>query len=116
MPFIDMQLSKKLDYAEKQKLQAVATDIVAQAMGKPAGAVMVSVHDACDLYMGGEVLISGLYMEIRAFGPSESSVKEAMTMELNKAIKSLLQISEQHIYITFEDKMQWGFKGGYLEK
>jgi phenylpyruvate tautomerase PptA (4-oxalocrotonate tautomerase family) len=53
MPFIDMQLSKKLDYAEKQKLQAVATDIVAQAMGKPAGAVMVSVHDACDLYMGG---------------------------------------------------------------
>jgi hypothetical protein len=55
-------------------------------------------------------------MEIRAFGPSESSVKESMTMELNKAIKSLLQISEQHIYITFEDKMQWGFKGGYLEK
>ena len=116
MPFIDIQMRQKMDDEKKQELQGVATEIVAQAMEKPSAAVMVSIHEECDLYMGGEALSSGVYMEIRAFGPSASSVKEKITLEMNRVLKEKFQISEQNIYITFEDKMQWGFKGSFLEK
>jgi phenylpyruvate tautomerase PptA (4-oxalocrotonate tautomerase family) len=111
-----MQVSNRINGEDKHVLQAKVTEVVARIMKKPASAIMVSIHEQCDLYMDGQVLESGLYMEVRAFGPSTSSVKEMITLELNKVLKSVLKISEQHIYITFEDKMQWGFKGGYLEK
>ncbi len=115
MPYISARVSNKLDEATIQKLQEQLTHEASNILGKPKGAVMVGIEHGANIFMGGDKLDNGAYIELKAYGKSTPEAKESINKAFNKALNQITNVDSENVYITFADKSEWGYKGGFLK-
>ena len=111
MPYIQANLSVKLDEEKKDKLQNLLTDVVASSFGKPKGFVMTSVEDSQDLYMGGKKLENGAYLAVSLLGSTSKPVCGQITKAICDILKQELETEGQNVYVSYHPVDLWGWNG-----
>ncbi len=109
MPFIQAELSIKLNENQKEKIQNLLTDVVASSFGKPKAFVMSEINDEKDLYMGGKKLENGAYLSIKLLGNTTKNICGQITKSVCEILKQELGTESQNVYVSYHPADLWGW-------
>lgn len=111
MPYISVNMSKKLNPQQKEQIKSKMGEIITLIPGKTESVTMVDISCGHSLYMGGKVLPSGAFVEIRLLGKAELKYKEKLTEAVFKSLKELADAPEKDVYVNIIEFENWGFGG-----
>lgn len=114
MPYIDVKVTSALDDAQKDQLKDGLGQIITLIPGKTEAVTMVSLSGGHALYLNGQPLSAGAYVEVKTFGETARPHKEAVNTGIFELLDSVLSIPPSGIYITFHGQNEWGCEGGLL--
>ncbi|WP_303909552.1 phenylpyruvate tautomerase MIF-related protein [Thiohalomonas denitrificans] len=116
MPYLMVQTNKALPATQKGEFLAIASQTVAEALGKPERLVMVALEDETPMVFGGDHAPC-VYMELKSIG-----LPQERTAELSESLCSLIEktlgIARERIFIEFADaeRHMWGYNGETFAK
>ncbi len=110
MPFIDCKISKKVTDEQKDALKAEMGKSIG-IMHKPESYLMVGIVDDYTLYLAGKKLPEGAFVGISVLGSVSSSDAEKMTAAVCDALKKVLGIPGENVYVTYQGIRDWGHDG-----
>ncbi len=97
-------------------MQVEILDIVSEEMGKGIDTIMIGIKDKYHLSIGRKSITKGAFINVKALGVSTREVKELICNRLNEMLISKFSFEVDDIYITFDDKTEWGYKGQFIGK
>ncbi len=110
MPFIDSKITMSVSKEKRDVIKAELGKAVS-ILGKPESFLMVGFEDNYNLYMGGEELEKGAYVEVSLFGNASSEAYNKMTAEICRIYEKELSIPGRAIYVTYHGVKDWGWDG-----
>jgi phenylpyruvate tautomerase PptA (4-oxalocrotonate tautomerase family) len=111
MPYVSVNVSSRLQPAEKERLKAKMGETIAALPGKTESVTMVSITDSCALYLGGKPLEKGAFIETRIYGTAEKACKEKYIKAVFAAMRDVLGYPAEGIYINVLEFENWGLNG-----
>lgn len=114
MPFIDIRTPERLNEEQMQKLQVEMLEIISDEMEKGVDTIMVGIKDKYRLSIGRKLIHKGAFIDIKAFGKQDKSAKALVCTRINELLVGDFGFEQDSIYITFDDKDVWGYKGSFL--
>ena len=110
MPFIDSKISVKVSDEKKEKIKSELGKAVS-LLHKSENFLMVGIADDYDLYMAGDKLDKGAYVEVSLFGSASSADYSKMTGAICELLQKELDIPGNHVYVTYHGLSDWGWNG-----
>lgn len=110
MPFIDSKITVPVSQEKRDTLKAELGKAVA-IVNKPESFLMLGFEDNYDLYMGGQKLDKGAYVEVSLFGNASSAAYNKMTAEICRIYEKELGIPGKAVYVTYHGVNDWGWNG-----
>ncbi|MDX8409074.1 MAG: phenylpyruvate tautomerase MIF-related protein [Mariprofundales bacterium] len=107
MPFFSIQTN--IEIANKGALLPAASQMVAEALGKPESYVMVRIDDGCAMcFAGSDAPLACLRLASLGLATSQT---EALSARLCGWIKAQMGIDPARIYIEFSspERAMWGW-------
>lgn len=111
MPFIQVQLSLKIDNSQKNALQLKLTDAVSTAFSKPKTYIMAEIEDEKSLFMGGNKLENGAYIDISLLGSAAKPACQILTKTICDILKNDFGTEGNNVYVTYHPVDLWGWNG-----
>ena len=112
MPLLSIETNAVCPSARRQALIRGASRLLATALGKPEGYVMVCLRTNPDLCLGGsdEPLA---YLELKSIGLPEQATTE-LSRALTDYLHTELDLPAGRVYIEFANAARhlWGWNGG----
>lgn len=92
--------------------KALATDVIAKSLGKPASYIAVHVNPGQDISFGATTQPAAL-CELTSIGALSVESNKKHSSALTKLIEQELKVSPSRVYISFKDinKADIGFNG-----
>ena len=112
MPFVQLNLGKKLNEEQKNSLQLKVGEIMPLISGKNIKNTIQQIIDDCSLYSGGEK-IEGAYVEARLYLPATKEDKTAWSNAISQLLIEDLGIKAEQIYLNIVEMTEWGTGKGY---
>ncbi len=116
MPYINIRTVPAFESKDIHQIAKDITESLSSILSKPVDTIMMDIQHADALFMGGVELNNGAFVEISVFGKASQSAKEEANNFLCKYLEEKLNISAKHIYITYFDKSEWGYKGQFISR
>ncbi len=110
MPFIDCKLTVSADPSKKEAVKKKLGRAVS-CLHKGETYLMVGIQENYDLWLGGNKLEKGAYVEVSLFGSASSSDYERMTGEICRILSEELGIPGSAVYVTYHGLSDWGWNG-----
>ena len=110
MPFIDSKISVKLTEEKKESIKTQLGKAIS-ILNKPESFLMVGIEDSYDLYMAGNKLEKGAYVQVSLFGNSSPAAYEKMTAKICEIYENELGIPGNNVYVTYHGVSDWGWNG-----
>ncbi len=110
MPFIDSKITLSVTPEQKETIKTRLGQAVS-IINKPESFLMVGIADNYDLYMAGNKLEKGAYVEVSLLGNASSTAYEEMTGVICKIYEEELGIPGQSVYVTYHGVNDWGWNG-----
>ena len=110
MPFIDSKITLKLGEETKEQLKCELGKTMA-LIGKAETYLMVGIDDGYDLWMGGNKLDKGAYVEVSLLGDAGADAYKKMTGAICDIFERLLSIPPSGVYIKYHPVTDWGWNG-----
>jgi len=114
MPYIDVKVTAPLDDPSKMKLKEGLGTIITRIPGKTEAVTMIGLLGGYDLYLNGQPLKEGAYVEVKTFKETPREYKEAVNAGIFELLAEILSIPPDHVYITYYGQNEWGCNGGLL--
>lgn len=111
MPFIQVQLSLKINENQKNDLQSKLTDVVAAGFSKPKMYIMSEIEDEKSLFMGGNKLEKAAYINISLLGSANKSACQNITKSVCDILSKDFDIEGNNVYVTYHPVDLWGWNG-----
>ena len=107
----------KLDSVKIEKIQHDATTILSEQIGKSPDFVMTVLNFDHDLSFGNSPEPCA-YAEVKNVGSLNPELTNSMSRDLCTLISSSLNVSEEKIYIEFQESERhlWGWNGKTFHK
>ena len=113
MPYIAINTSQKLSDAQKEKIKAELSRLIAIIPTKTEAGTLVDFSDARTMYKAWEK-IDGAFIDLRLFRKSEFEFKKKFTEEAFEMFSRELGIKTENIYLNIMEFEAWG-AGGTLK-
>ena len=110
MPFIDSKITEKLSAEKKERIKTALGSSIS-TLNKSENYLMVGISDNYDLWLGGEKLDKGAYVEVSLFGNASSDSYEKMTAQICSIFKRELDMEGKNVYVTYHPVSDWGWNG-----
>ncbi|MBO6093945.1 MAG: hypothetical protein J6P40_10050 [Oscillospiraceae bacterium] len=110
MPMIHSKITVGITERQKEELKTEYGKIIA-TLGKSEAYLMVSIEDACDLWLGGQKLEKGAYVDVSLYGDSPKESYNRMTSQICSILGEKLDIPGKAIYVTYHPVSDWGWNG-----
>lgn len=110
MPFIDSKITVSVTPEKKESIKSKLGQAVS-VLGKSETYLMVGFEDNYDLYMAGNKLEKGAYVEVSLFGSASASAYDKMTGEICQILSEELGIPGDKVYVTYHGLNDWGWNG-----
>ena len=110
MPFIDSKITLQITDEQKDNIKRALGEAVS-ILHKSETYLMVGINDGYDLYMAGEKLDKGAYVEVSLFGNASPSDYSKMTGAICDILGKELDIPGNKVYVTYHGLSDWGWNG-----
>ena len=110
MPFIDSKITLKLTEEKKENIKTQLGKAVS-IINKPESFLMVGIEDSYDLYMAGDKLEKGAYVQVSLFGQASPASYDKMTAKICEIYELELGIPGNNVYVTYHGVNDWGWNG-----
>lgn len=111
MPFIGSKISVKISKEKETIIKEKLGKAIELIPGKSETFLMVGFEDEYSLYLAGEKLEKGAFVEVKIFGKASKDSYEKLTAEICKIYEEELQIPQNKIYVKYEEVENWGWNG-----
>lgn len=111
MPFIGSKVTVKISPEKEEIIKNKLGKAIETIPGKSEAFLMVGFEDEYKLYMGGEKLEKGAFVEIKIFGKASKQAFSQMTNIVCKIYEEELGIPQDKIYVKYEEVENWGWNG-----
>ena len=111
MPFIGTKITVKLSKEKEEIIKKRLGEAIELIPGKSETFLMVGFEDEYSLYLGGEKLEKGAFIEVKVFGKASKEAFSALTKEICSIYEEELQIPQDKIYVKYEEVENWGWNG-----
>ncbi|MCR5625418.1 MAG: hypothetical protein K6G11_09325 [Lachnospiraceae bacterium] len=113
MPFIDSKITVPVSDEKKEVLKQALGNYIT-TLHKSETWLMVGIDDDYDLWLGGEKLDKGAYVNVSLFGDAGSSAYEALTGQICDLFERELDIPSNKVYVSYHPTNDWGWNGRNL--
>ena len=110
MPFIDSRVTVKVSDQQKEELKTELGRLIA-TLNKSETYLMVSIEDACDLWLGGKKLDKGAYVAVSLYGDAPKEAYDTLTGQICDLLSNKLGIPGSAVYVTYHPVNDWGRNG-----
>ena len=110
MPYIDIRVSKSVDIASRDKLQAEIAGIMELIPGKNAGNTTICISDGHTIYRDRQP-IEAVFIDIRLYKESSTDSKSVFAERLFSVIENELSIPPSHVQMNFVELPCWASNG-----
>ena len=111
MPYIDAEISFKLEDKQKDILHKKLEDVISSTFSKPTSYIMTNIEDSATLYMGGNRVEKGAYICVRALGSVSKSACQTATQKICDMLTTDFGMDTSQVYITYHPVDLWGYDG-----
>lgn len=112
MPYIRLEVSKRMNDKEKETIKKEVAKILEEEANKLEKYLMISIFDSVSMYFAG-IEEDTVYMEIKLLGKLSLQQKEAITKKICNFFKALLYVETDKMYVIFNEMIgeNWGCNG-----
>jgi len=112
MPYINLEISKKLDSMQKEELKEKLAEVLLQEGEKPEEYFMFSLKENSEMWFRGKKS-EAIYIDLKYVGTFSLQQKEKITERASYILKEITGIIPENIYITFQELAgeNWGNSG-----
>ena len=111
MPFIGSKISMKISSEKEEIIKKKLGKAIELIPGKSETFLMVGFEDEYSLYLAGEKLEKGAFIEVKVFGKASKDAYSNLTAEICKIYEEELEIPQNKIYVKYEEVENWGWNG-----
>ena len=111
MPFIGSKVTVKISKEKEESIKKKLGEAIQLIPGKSETFLMVGFEDEYSLYLGGEKLEKGAFIEIKIFGKANKDDYAKLTAEVCNIYEGELGIPQNKIYVKYEEVENWGWNG-----
>lgn len=110
MPMIKVETTVSLP-EEKRSILKTELGKAISLMGKPESYLMINLVENQDLYMGGQKLEKGAFVEVKVLGQVNAAQSDSMTAKVCQILQSVLDIPGDAVYVAYFGTANWGYNG-----
>lgn len=111
MPYIDVNLTKKLSEENKNSLKTALGEMISVFPGKSESWLMVSVEDGKSMWFRGDASSDSAFVEVKLFGTVDKGSADSFTSRLCSYFKAAFGIDPSRVYVRYEGGTDWGWNG-----
>ncbi len=111
MPFVDVKMTKKLTFDEKNSLKAKLGQAISVFPGKSESWLMCNVSDEQKIWFRGDDSSDSAFIEVKLFGSVDKNSAEDFTNEVCTYLKTSFAIDPSRVYVRYEGGTDWGWNG-----
>lgn len=111
MPFINSKVNVPLSEEVKEVLKSKLGQAISLIPGKSENWLMLSFEDECSLYFKGKNNTKIAFIEVKIFGHASDRDYDRLTVEISRIYREVVGISQDKIYIKYEEAEHWGWNG-----
>ncbi len=111
MPFIGSKITVKISKEKEEIVKKRLGKAIKLIPGKSETFLMIGFEDEYSLYLGGEKLDKGAFIEVKVFGKASKEAFSVLTKEICSIYEEELQIPQDKIYVKYEEVENWGWNG-----
>ncbi|HEX9024830.1 MAG TPA: phenylpyruvate tautomerase MIF-related protein [Clostridium sp.] len=111
MPFIGSKITVKISKEKEEIVKKRLGEAIKLIPGKSETFLMIGFEDEYSLYLGGEKLDKGAFIEVKVFGKASKEAFSMLTKEICSIYEEELQIPQDKIYVKYEEVENWGWNG-----
>ena len=111
MPFIDSKVTVKITDQQKEEIKSELGKLIT-TLNKSEAYLMVGIEDSYDLWLGGQKLEKGAYVEVKVLGNVDAGASDKMTARLCEILEKELGIPGNAVYVSYWGTSSWGWNGG----
>lgn len=112
MPYIQINIAKALNDAQKDQIKTGLGQNIALIPGKSEGTLMVDISDQHTIYLAGEKKETA-FIDVRIYSTTTEEYKKSFTEAAFQTIAQATGIPQDAMYLTFSEFPNWGTKGSY---
>jgi len=110
MPYINVNISKKLNEDDKDALKSKLGALISILPGKTEDVLMVGISDGYSMYFSGQKKDTA-FVEVRLYKQSDFDSKSRFTKEVFKFFEEKFGIDGGSLFLCIAEYDSWGFKG-----
>jgi len=111
MPYIDVNISKKLSDQEKDVLKAKLGELISIIPGKTEDQLMIGINDDYTIYFSGQKKEKVAFLNVKLYKESKFESKTEFTKKLFEFFEKEYDITGDNLYMTFDEYDAWAFRG-----
>lgn len=111
MPFIGSKVSVKISKEKEEIIKSKLGKAIELIPGKSETFLMIGFEDEYSLYLAGEKLEKGAFVEVKIFGTASKDSYEKLTAAICNIYEEELEIPQNKIYVKYEEVSNWGWNG-----
>ena len=111
MPYIDVNITKKLTDPEKDGLKATLGNLISIIPGKHEAVLMIGIDDGKTIYFAGKREPLAAFLEIKLFKEAAIEAKSEFTAKVFDFLERDYGIARENVFQTFSEHDSWGAKG-----
>jgi hypothetical protein len=110
MPYLSVNISPRLDAAQKEQLKTELGRLITLIPGKTEPDLIVRIADSGAMYMDGRE-ISCAYIDLRVYTKTTDEAKKRFTCETCAYIAREFGVPVERQYLTISEFENWGYDG-----
>lgn len=111
MPFICAKTNKSVTELEEKQLKEALGEAISLIPGKSENWLMLEIQENCKLYFKGSNEKDLAFISVQLFGKASAESYSRLTERICSVCKSILGISEDCVYVKYEEVEYWGWNG-----
>lgn len=111
MPFINSKVNVPITKEQEITIKTKLGKAISLIPGKSEAWLMVGFEDEAKLYFKGDGDCKIAFIEVKIFGKASSQAYDKLTKEICNIYEEVLGISQDKIYVKYEEVSNWGWNG-----
>lgn len=116
MPYMKVSITKTLTEDERVVLSQKLGDALGLIPGKHSSMLIADIEDSKQIYLGGTRQDNFAFVDVRYYSNFEYHIKKKFTAAVFDAIKSVLETTEDRMFLTITEFNTWGGFGNFVDE
>ncbi len=110
MPYIHTRTNTEIGKEKELRIKTRLGEAI-KLLNKSEDWLMLDFTEKCNMYFAGSDSEKIAYINIKVYGKGNRESFNNMTQEVTNIISEELNINSNHIYISYGEYENWGWKG-----